>query len=1167
MVTIARGDGQTYTNDQNLTPGASANGVVNTQPAQDLDDDAQLTTFFCRALYDYDAQDASALSFRQGDVIEVLSQQPSGWWDGLLGEERGWFPSNYVTIIPDEETDQALSGSELSGAESSTAGPETEHGTVDMSTALMRGSQSENEEWLDNELSQRNGARDAPRSRANTGPSASSRAQPGDYWMPEVTPDHQIWFVNERTGERARDIPRESEDEASDGDLAGFTSESSARSTTSVNIPFTLNGSSDASSSSAHTRSTADTVPTVPTSRTPEPWVKKLWNDGSSYYYYNTVDGTSQWTRPLATTNGTPSGINGTSLGPESSSANNRLSLRNQSVRLSPAGCESGKAREERRPKDQNQAQGIELTSAEKIAQTLQQVLEPPPPEAVTDLAAVARSSIQAVVDNIQTNNTYREPDDYAHLDDLVSHVVYAVRNLLYITAIPTGHIPSSVLPRGGRDPRSQASQSSPLKPVQRKVTATLSRLVLSARAMQYDSGSQLADTLNRIETDAEELERAILSFVLEVQRTQHNAEPSSPERRKRLQGVFSTANIGLGLVGAGAAGSWKGLGWVSLENEAAAPKKALEAGVVAEIGGYLSQLQDTIAGLSHALRVVNDGSVEQVRQKVQQTVTQVSAFLTLVADINIARHIDIDGIRQGEVGPNDSYAHSVDNARRLVRTLETVLQSLYDDSAALLLTTQNIRENDPSQTPGDQEQCYDLLDKLSTSLSSNLSLCRQTTEAILSVGHEQADLAQGDYIGSIEWRMSRLSVINNQFSGPADGNPFRDDAYDSENEGVVGLEDAFSRPGARKKSVPPQDSSYESGQTAVTMNGNGASSSSLLPEMSDANSIDHTLVSHDAQDDPDAVDDLFDDEVMPKRTVRSKKEKDLGLWLGDEYADKVAADSRPWYLRPNYRPEDIIIETDGIRGGTVPALVERLTAHEHLTDRTYTEAFLMTFKSFTTVDELVDLLIARFRIQPPEGLTGAEREEWGKLKQHIIQIRVINTMKSILQQEDIIEKEDLYVLDKIKAFVSSDDVSAFPAAKQLLNLIEKRANEGTHMKSLINTNLAPPPPPIVPKNGKRLRLTDVDPLELARQLTIMESQLYQRIKPMECLQRAREQKTENMDNIAVVIQTSNKIADWVADLVLGKEDSRKRANIVKHLISVADRCRTLNNSDNRQTG
>lgn len=57
-----------------------------------------------------------------------------------------------------------------------------------------------------------------------------------------------------------------------------------------------------------------------------------------------------------------------------------------------------------------------------------------------------------------------------------------------------------------------------------------------------------------------------------------------------------------------------------------------------------------------------------------------------------------------------------------------------------------------------------------------------------------------------------------------------------------------------------------------------------------------------------------------------------METWLGREYADKVAADSIAWYLRPSYSPSDILIEGDGsVRGGTVPALVERLTAHEQL--------------------------------------------------------------------------------------------------------------------------------------------------------------------------------------------------------------------------------------------
>lgn len=126
-----------------------------------------------------------------------------------------------------------------------------------------------------------------------------------------------------------------------------------------------------------------------------------------------------------------------------------------------------------------------------------------------------------------------------------------------------------------------------------------------------------------------------------------------------------------------------------------------------------------------------------------------------------------------------------------------------------------------------------------------------------------------------------------------------------------------------------------------------------------------------------------------------------------------------------------------------------------HLADRTYTEAFLMTFKSFTTAEELTDLLIQRFRIQPPEGLSPPELEEWSKLKQKVIQIRyvvkpcsppfyssvsrVMNAFKSIIQTDDILEKEDMHVLDKIDAFVSSEDASAFPAAKQIKKLIEQR--------------------------------------------------------------------------------------------------------------------------------
>ncbi|KAM4601251.1 myosin IEb isoform 2-T2 [Polymixia lowei] len=53
----------------------------------------------CRALYAYDAQDTDELSFNTDDLIEILTEDPSGWWYGRLRGREGMFPGNYVEKI------------------------------------------------------------------------------------------------------------------------------------------------------------------------------------------------------------------------------------------------------------------------------------------------------------------------------------------------------------------------------------------------------------------------------------------------------------------------------------------------------------------------------------------------------------------------------------------------------------------------------------------------------------------------------------------------------------------------------------------------------------------------------------------------------------------------------------------------------------------------------------------------------------------------------------------------------------------------------------------------------------------------------------------------------------------------------------------------------------
>lgn len=48
---------------------------------------------------------------------------------------------------------------------------------------------------------------------------------------------------------------------------------------------------------------------------------------------------------------------------------------------------------------------------------------------------------------------------------------------------------------------------------------------------------------------------------------------------------------------------------------------------------------------------------------------------------------------------------------------------------------------------------------------------------------------------------------------------------------------------------------------------------------------------------------------------------------------------------------------------------------------------------------------------------------------------------------DDVLEKEDLYILDRMKEFISSEDVNRFAAAKQLMILIERAVS--LHIRGL----------------------------------------------------------------------------------------------------------------------
>eukprot|EP00300_Choanocystis_sp_HF-7_P021321 c20764_g1_i3.p1 GENE.c20764_g1_i3~~c20764_g1_i3.p1 ORF type:complete len:851 (+),score=192.87 c20764_g1_i3:64-2616(+) len=53
----------------------------------------------CRALFDYEATEDEYMSIRAGDIIDIVTKDDSGWWEGKFNGKQGFFPSNYVEEI------------------------------------------------------------------------------------------------------------------------------------------------------------------------------------------------------------------------------------------------------------------------------------------------------------------------------------------------------------------------------------------------------------------------------------------------------------------------------------------------------------------------------------------------------------------------------------------------------------------------------------------------------------------------------------------------------------------------------------------------------------------------------------------------------------------------------------------------------------------------------------------------------------------------------------------------------------------------------------------------------------------------------------------------------------------------------------------------------------
>lgn len=151
-------------------------------------------------------------------------------------------------------------------------------------------------------------------------------------------------------------------------------------------------------------------------------------------------------------------------------------------------------------------------------------------------------------------------------------------------------------------------------------------------------------------------------------------------------------------------------------------------------------------------------------------------------------------------------------------------------------------------------------------------------------------------------------------------------------------------------------------------------------------------------------------------------------------------SDRAPWYLRPQYADQLDTDDKGNVRFGSLRSLFEMLTfppkptselseaqaCYASDTDelaelaqhKTFTNVFLMTFRTFTTADHLFDMLVERFHLKPNDSLTESEYLNWKANLRIPVQRLVLDVLNRWLENYQLFEEEP-HIVQRLKEFLS----------------------------------------------------------------------------------------------------------------------------------------------------
>uniref|UniRef100_A0A8C8EK44 Son of sevenless homolog 2 (Drosophila) n=1 Tax=Oncorhynchus tshawytscha TaxID=74940 RepID=A0A8C8EK44_ONCTS len=264
------------------------------------------------------------------------------------------------------------------------------------------------------------------------------------------------------------------------------------------------------------------------------------------------------------------------------------------------------------------------------------------------------------------------------------------------------------------------------------------------------------------------------------------------------------------------------------------------------------------------------------------------------------------------------------------------------------------------------------------------------------------------------------------------------------------------------------------------------------------------------------------------------------------------------------------------IKAGTVVKLIERLTYHMYA-DPNFVRTFLTTYRSFCKPHELLGLLIDRIEIPEPEPTEADKQALWNGdqpmaaelqrfRREYVqpVQLRVLNVFRQWVEHHFYDFENDPELRGRLEEYISSKSMRKWVES---INKIIKRKMQTQSNGVSHNITFESPPPPIE-WHISRLGQTDtfdlmtLHPIEIARQLTLLESELYRAVRPSELVGSVwtKEDKENNSPNLLRMIRHTTNLTLWFEKCIVEAENLDERVAVFTRVIEILQVFQELNN-------